>query len=93
VQDSEFQEIGHTGGKATFDVVTDPQGHRRYQVGWTHQAPRPAAIFAVWALPQGVAVAGVNMGGAGTPWNERPVPGCFPVMIGSSQGKFGHQRP
>jgi hypothetical protein len=45
-------------------------------------------------LPQGVAVAGINMGGIGTPWNPPPVPGCYPVMIGSdSEGKFGHQCP
>jgi hypothetical protein len=92
MQKKEFQEIGHTGGKVTFNVVTDPQGRRQYQVGWTHQSPRPAALFAVWALRQGVAVAGINLGGIGTPWNDPPVPGCFPVFIGSdSEGKFGHQ--
>ena len=29
----EFQEIGHSGGKITFTVVTDESGHRTYQVG------------------------------------------------------------
>ena len=92
MQKKEFQEIGHTGGKVNFNVVTDAEGRRQYQVGWTHQSPRPAALFAVWALPQGVAVAGINMGGIGTPWNPPPVPGCFPVFISSdSEGKFGHQ--
>lgn len=67
MQKKEFQEIGHTGGKVNFNVVTDAEGRRQYQVGWTHQSPRPAALFAVWALPQGVAVAGINMGGIGTP--------------------------
>jgi HTH-like domain len=78
----------------TGNVVTNAQGQRQYQVGWTHQSPRPAALFAVWALRQGVAVAGINMGGIGTPWNPPPVPDCYPVMIGSdSEGKFGHQCP
>lgn len=94
MQQKEFREIGHTGGKVTFRTVTDAEGNRQYQVGWTHQAPRPAAIFAVWALPQGAAVAGIDMGGIGTPWNAPPVPGCYPVFIGSdSEGKFGHQCP
>lgn len=88
----EFQEIGHSGGKVTFTIVTDASGSRKYQIGWSSSRPVPAAIFAVWALPQGVAVAGIKMGGIGTPWNPPPVPGCFSVFIGSdSQGKFGHQ--
>ena len=61
MQQREFQEIGHTGGKVTFNLVTNAQGKRQYQVGWTHQSPRSAALFAVWALPQGVAVAAINM--------------------------------
>jgi hypothetical protein len=90
MQQNEFREIGHTGGKVTFNVLTDANGRRQYQVGWTHQAPRPAALFAVWAPPQGAAVAGISMGGIGTPWNPPPVSGCYPVMIGSdSEGKFG----
>lgn len=90
----EFQEIGHSGGKVRFTVKTTPEHGRKYSIGWSHSAPRPSALFAVWALPQGVAVAGIKMGGIGTPWNDPPVPGCFPVMIGSdSQGHFGHQCP
>jgi hypothetical protein len=26
---NEFQEIGHTGGEVTFNIVTDAQGHRQ----------------------------------------------------------------
>jgi hypothetical protein len=92
MQTGEFQEIGHTGGKVTFTVVTDASGNRGYQIGWSHSRPVPSAIFAVWALRQGVAVAGIELGGIGTPWNPPPVPGCFPVFMGSdSHGKFGHQ--
>ena len=92
MQADEFQEIGHTGGKVTFTVVTHASGNRGYQIGWSHSRPVPAAIFAVWALPQGVAVAGIKLGGIGDPWNPPPVPDCVPVFIGSdSHGKFGHQ--
>jgi hypothetical protein len=90
----EFQEIAHSGGQVTFTISTSPAGLRQYQVGWTHSRPTPTALFAVWALPQGAAVAGINMGGIGTPWNLPPVSGCFPVMIASdSQGCFGHLCP
>lgn len=51
-------------------------------------------MIAVYALPQGVPVDSINMGGIGTPWNPPPFPGCYPVMIQSdSEGKFGHHCP
>ena len=51
---SEFQEIGHSGGKVTFTVVTDASGIRKYQIGWSGSRPVPAAIFAVWAYLKGL---------------------------------------
>jgi len=90
----EFEEIAHTGGQVTFHVVTQPNGRRSYQVGWQHCRPVAAAIIAVYALPMGIPVSTINLGGIGQPWNPPPVPGCFPVFIGSdSEGKFGHQCP
>lgn len=69
-------------------------GKRGYQLTWRHSRPVAAAVFAVWALPQGVPVEQINLGGVGHPWNPPPFPGCFPVFIGSdSEGKFGHQCP
>lgn len=65
-----------------------------YQVTWQHQRPVPAALFAIYALPQGIPVAPIRLGGIGQPWNEPPYPGCVPVFISSdSKGKFGHQCP
>ena len=91
---TELEEIGHTGGKVTFDVKIDAQGAVSYSVGWSHSRPTPATVFAVYAIPQGVAVGDIQMGGIGTPWNPAPVPGCFPVFISSdSTGMFGHQCP
>lgn len=91
---TELEEIGHTGGKVTFDVKIDEQGVVSYRIGWTHSRPTPATVFAVYAIPQGVAVADIRMGGIGTPWNPPPLPDCFPVFISSdSTGMFGHQCP
>jgi hypothetical protein len=89
----ELEEIAHTGGKVTFDVKVE-EGRVSYAVGWSHQAPTAATVFGVFAIPQGAAVAWIDMGGIGTPWNPPPVPGCYPVFIASDQtGMFGHQCP
>jgi len=78
----------------TFHVVTSPEGRRGYQVGFHHQRPVASALFAVYALPQGIVVAPLPMGGIGSPWPPPPVPGCFPVFIASdSEGMFGHKCP
>jgi hypothetical protein len=89
----EFQEIGHSGGTVTFSVkVID--GRLAYQVGWSHSRPNAAALFAVYALPQGIVVDDIALGGIGTPWNAPPIPGCFPVFVSSdSSGMFGAECP
>jgi hypothetical protein len=89
----EFQEIAHCGGKFIVTVSTDANGRRG--VGFTvqHSTPRPAAWFAVHALPPGVPVAMIQVGGIGDRWKP-PYPNCLPVFIGSdSHGLFGHQCP
>lgn len=91
---AEFEEIGHSGGKITFSIVTDEEGRRGYQVGIRSSRPVPVVMIAVYALPQGVPVESIQLGGIGQPWNPPPFPGCFPVLIASdSQGKFGHHCP
>jgi hypothetical protein len=51
-------------------------------------------MIAVYALPQGVPVAAIELGGIGQPFNPPPIPGCLQVFIGSdSEGKFGHNCP
>lgn len=91
---SEFEEIGHSGGKITFTVVTDEEGRRGYQVGFSSNRPVPMVMIAVYALPQGIPVESIQLGGIGQPWNPAPFPGCLPVFIASdSQGKFGHHCP
>ncbi len=91
---SEFQEIGHAGGKVTFTITTDTDGGRAFQVKVEHARPVPFVLIAIWALREGIPVAGIQLGGIGQAWNPPPVPGCFPVFISSdSRGKFGHECP
>jgi len=88
------EEIGHSGGRITFHIATDPQGQRGYQVGFSGNRPVPVVLIAVYALPQGIPVGAIQLGGIGQPWNPPQFPGCFPVFIASdSQGKFGHTCP
>jgi len=90
----DFEEIGHSGGKFTFDILTDGKGERRLQMTFSANRPVPTTIIAVYALPQGVPVGMIQLGGIGQPWNPPPFPGCIPVFIASdSQGKFGHHCP
>jgi hypothetical protein len=93
-QKPEFEEIAHTGGQVIFNVKTNAEGGLSYSVKWSHSRPIPAAVFAVYALPQGIAVGDLNLGGIGTHSNPPPLPHCYPVFISSdSTGMFGHQCP
>ncbi len=92
MSDREFQEIGHSGGKVTFKIRTDADGRVTYQIQWSHARPGPTALFAVYAIPQGVAVGDIELKGMGVPWNPPPIPNCIPVLIASdSDGMFGRQ--
>ncbi|MGH7147014.1 MAG: hypothetical protein ACREIJ_03835 [Nitrospiraceae bacterium] len=88
----EFQEIGHCGGQITVEIKTDENGHRGIAFGFRHSRPTPAAFFAVYALPEGLPVGTIQLGGIGQPWNPAPLPNCLPIFIGSdSLGMYGHQ--
>jgi hypothetical protein len=90
----EFREIAHSGGQVIIRVGTDKDGRRGYQLTWQHQRPVASGIFAVYALPQGIAVCGLPLGGIGSPMPAPPIPGCFMVFIGSdSEGMYGHDCP
>jgi len=91
---ADFEEIGHSGGQLVIRVGADKEGKRGYQLTWQHSRPVAAAVFAVYALPQGVAVGQMNLGGMGHIPNPAPIPGCIQVFIGSdSEGMFGHECP
>ena len=88
----EFQEIAHCGGQVIFNVTTNGEGRRLVQTTFQGSRPVPMALYAIYALPQGIPVSDLPMGGIGSPFPPPPVPGCIPVFIGSdSEGKFGFQ--
>lgn len=90
----EFQEIGHSGGKVTFFIRTDQAGRQSYQVQFSSSRPVPIVLIEVYALPQGIVVEPMAMGGIGDVPPAPSIPGCFPVIIASdSEGRFGHQCP
>ena len=90
----EFEEIGRSGGKITFDIRTSDKGMRSYQVTFTSSRPVPVVMIEIYALPQGLPVEAIRLGGEGHSWVPPSLPGCFPVLIASdSQGRFGHNCP
>lgn len=91
---ADFDEIAHSGGKITVQIITDDNGRRGYQQSYSGSRPNPMSMIAVWALQQGVPIASVNLGGMGDRQDPPPMSGCYMVMIGSdSHGKFGHHCP
>lgn len=87
----DFDEIGHSGGKITFSIMTDKEGRVGYQVGYRGNRPVPTVMIAMYALHPGIPVEQIHLGG---PWKPAPFPGCFQVFIGSdSHGMFGHNCP
>jgi hypothetical protein len=92
---ADFREIAHSGGKVIFRCECDEKGRKRFRVTFTGSRPVPMSMFGVYAMPQGMAVADINLGvGIGRPWNPPPHPACIPVFIASdSEGMFGQECP
>ena|SRR5215510_13896804 len=91
----EFQPVGHSGGSIIIRVGNDEQRRRGYQITWQHCRPVPAAMFGVYALPQGIVFSQAELGGIGSKMVQPPVPGgCYLIFIGSdSEGLFGGSAP
>src|SRR4051794_16044933 len=90
----DFQEIAHSGGKIIFGILVDAEGRTQYNVKLSWSRPVPSRMFAIYALPQGIPVEDIQLGGMGQPCNPAPYSSCIPVFIASdSEGFFGHQCP
>lgn len=91
---AEFVEIAHSGGQYTVNVRTTPEGKKQYALGMRHSRPVPMSAHAIYALPQGIPVSMLAIGGIGAPMDRPPVPGCYSIFIASdSHGMFGHVCP
>lgn len=90
----DFSEVGHTGGKVTFNIECDADGRVRYSIGYSIKSKNPATLCGIYAHPDGFACENIQLGGIGQQWNEPPFPNCIAVMMASdSEGKFGHECP
>ena len=90
----EFREVAHCGGKVTISVKIDDAGRRLYSLKWEHCRPNAAAFFAVYALPPGIVLCQIRLGGIGSRIDPPPVPGAYQAFISSdSEGLFGRQCP
>jgi hypothetical protein len=79
---SDFRTIAHSGGTVTIDVSLDPATNRkRYQLTWNHCRPNAGGLFAVYALPPGIVISQMNLGGIGSPIDPPPIPGCYQVFV------------
>ena len=88
---SEFQEIGHSGGKMFIKAAT-VDGARRFDLQWTHSRPVPTILTGVWAHRDGVPVATLPLGGIGYSPDPPPFRDCYQVLLASdTQGEFGHE--
>jgi len=73
----DFDEIGHYGGKITFHLATDLQGRLGCQVEFSGSRAARLALIGIYALPQGVPVSSIQLGGSGQPSGPPPFPGAF----------------
>ena len=84
---SDFRTIGHSGGTVTINVSLDPATSRkRYQLTWNHCRPNAGGLFAVYALPPGIVISQMNLGGIGSPIDPPPVPGAQSRKIHAETG-------
>jgi len=91
-QMEEFKEIAHCGGQVSIHVETCEDGQRTVQFGVRSSRPTPSAWFAIYALPEGIPMATVALGGIGLQTDPPPTLTYFLVLIGSdSHGLYGHQ--
>lgn len=93
VQTEDFEEIAHSGGKITIMVKKGERG-LAYAIQYSSSRPNPASIFVIYALPQGLPVEVMPIGGLGVPFPPPTVPGSHMVFIGSDrEGWFGKACP
>jgi hypothetical protein len=92
----QFQQVGHCGGKFSVQTWIEPDGTRSVSVGISHSSVEPAGFFLIYALPAGIPIQTLAIGGLGDPDApaQRPEVIGYHVMIATdSHGYFGHKCP
>lgn len=90
----EFEEIALGGGKLTLTTFVDKPGSKSVQLSYTQSRGNPLELICFWALPPGIVVEELSMGGIGTPWPTPRLPGSIPILVASDiEGRFGHNCP
>jgi len=75
---TEFRTIAHSGGTVTITVSSDPAtGRKGYPLEWNHCRPNAGGFFAVYALPPGIVISQMNLGGVGSPIAPRRCPAAI----------------
>lgn len=94
IAEYEFTEVGHCGGKLTVTVVTDTDGQKKYQLGYSHSSSTPAALSSLFATFEGKPIGFVAMGGLSDDPNAAPPsPGIYVLLASDMQGMYGHECP
>jgi hypothetical protein len=89
----EFTEVGHCGGKLTVTVTTEPDGRKKYALGFRHSAATPASISNLYATLEGEPIAFIAMGGIGAETNLPPVQGISVLLASDMEAMYGHECP
>jgi len=95
MKQKEFRQIGHSGGRITIEMVTQPDGRRSYSQTYQHNRPVGCGIFAVYVIPPGIPIGTAFLGGIGSPIDPGPAPGrnFTAFIVSDSEMMYGAQCP
>lgn len=86
---TEFEEIGHPGGTVAVHVE-EGEGGLSYSIEFSNSNPYGFRLISLYALPQGVPVERMSVGGLNNPFPPPKVPGSYLIHLSSDrEGMFG----
>lgn len=89
VMKTEFEEIGHAGGTVTVHVE-EREERLSYSLEFSNSNPYGFKLISLYALPQGVPVERMTVGGLNNPFPPPKVPGSYLIHLSSDrEGMFG----
>lgn len=86
---TEFEEIGHPGGTITVHVEKEDD-RLLYSLEFSNSNPYGFKLISLYALPQGIPVERMDVGGINKPFPPPKVPGSYLIHLSSDrEGMFG----